>query len=68
MSNQVWQSDLLVELSTEDQQNLAGGRWGHFGGFGGFRGRSWFRTGRFWGGRSWFRPGGFRGRWGGYWR
>ena len=56
MSNQVWQSDLLVELSTEDQQNLAGGRWGHFGGFGGFRGRSWFR------------PGGFRGRWGGYWR
>lgn len=60
MSDQKVQSDLLVELSAENQENLAGGNlWG----------QAWSRGGGFWGGFG-FRRGGFWGRrrLGGFWR
>jgi hypothetical protein len=66
MSNQVIQSDLLADLSTEEQENVSGG-YGYWGG--GFRGGG-FRRRPFWGGGGFHRKpfwgGGFGG--GGPWR
>lgn len=54
MSEQKITSDLVQEISTEEQQLLSGGNWG---------GGPWGRGG--WGGRPWGRHGGWGGRpWG----
>ena len=56
MLKQEKESDLLVELDAQDQQQLSGGRWwGGHKGWGGGWGRGW---GRAWG---WRRP--WRGGW-----
>ncbi|WP_414564375.1 MULTISPECIES: hypothetical protein [unclassified Anabaena] len=61
MSNQVIQSDSLVDLSTEEQENVSGG-YGYWGGYrgGGYRRRPFWRGG-FYGGRRFH--GGYRRGW-----